>query len=56
MEEPALVEECPESISGGFEAMSRILDRPQLEAPTAVITYNDMVALGAMDAVKQRGL
>jgi len=52
---PGLVEECPESISGGFEAMSRILDRTGLEPPTAVIAYNDMVAIGAMDALKQAG-
>jgi LacI family transcriptional regulator len=54
--EPALVAECPESISGGFEAMNRILDMPGVPAPTAVIAYNDMVALGAMDAIKQKGL
>ncbi len=53
-DEPALVEECAESISGGFEAMKRLLDRP--DAPTAVIAYNDMVAIGALDAARQRGL
>jgi len=53
--EPALIEECPESISGGFEAMSRILGRRGREPPTAVIAYNDMVAIGAMDALKQSG-
>jgi LacI family transcriptional regulator len=55
-EEPGLVEECAETISGGFEAMNRILDRPGAKAPTAVIAYNDMVAIGAMDAIKQKGL
>jgi LacI family transcriptional regulator len=53
---PELVEECPESISGGFEAMKRILARRGAKRPTAVIAYNDMVALGAMDAIKQGGL
>jgi LacI family transcriptional regulator len=55
-EEPDLVEECPESISGGFEAMQRILGRSDARRPTAVIAYNDMVAIGAMDAIKQQGL
>ncbi len=54
--EPELVEECPESISGGFEAMQRILARRAAKRPTAVIAYNDMVAIGAMDAIKQHGL
>jgi LacI family transcriptional regulator len=56
LEDPDLVEECPESISGGFEAMQRILQRRNAKRPTAVIAYNDMVALGAMDAIKQQGL
>jgi LacI family transcriptional regulator len=51
-----LVEECPESMSGGFEAMQRILGRRDAKRPTAVIAYNDMVAIGAMDAIKQQGL
>jgi LacI family transcriptional regulator len=55
-EDPGLVEECPESISGGFEAMNRILDRSGRTPPTAVIAYNDMVAIGAIDAIKQKGL
>jgi DNA-binding LacI/PurR family transcriptional regulator len=54
--EQSLEEECHESISGGFEAMNRILDRSDVQPPTGVIAYNDMVALGAMDAVKQKGL
>jgi LacI family transcriptional regulator len=56
LDEPELVEECPESISGGFEAMQRLLGRRKAGRPTAVIAYNDMVALGAMDAIKQQGL
>ena len=56
IEEPDLVEECPESMSGGFEAMRRILGRRDARRPTAVIAYNDMVAIGAMDAIKQQGL
>jgi LacI family transcriptional regulator len=55
-EDTDLVEECRESISGGFEAMQRILGRRNAKRPTAVIAYNDMVAIGAMDAIKQNGL
>jgi LacI family transcriptional regulator len=55
-DEAGLVEECSESISGGFDAMNRILARPGAKPPTAVIAYNDMVAIGAMDAIKQKGL
>jgi DNA-binding LacI/PurR family transcriptional regulator len=55
-EEPGLVEECPESISGGLEAMNRILDRSGRTPPTAVIAYNDMVAIGAINSIKQKGL
>ncbi|HUI72647.1 MAG TPA: LacI family DNA-binding transcriptional regulator [Spirochaetia bacterium] len=55
-DEPSLEEECRESMSGGFEAMNRLLERHDEHPPTAVIAYNDMVALGAMDAIKQRGL
>lgn len=53
--DPTLVEECGESISEGFEAMNRVFKATESE-PTAVIAYNDMIAIGAMDAIKQRGL
>ncbi len=36
--------------------MRRILGRRAAPWPTAVIAYNDIVALGAMDAIKQKGL
>jgi LacI family transcriptional regulator len=54
--DPGLVEGCPELISGGFDAMNRVLERTGRNPPTAVIAYNDMVAIGAMDAIKQKGL
>lgn len=52
--DPTLVEECAESISEGFEAMNRVFEATA-SVPTAVIAYNDMIAIGAMDAIKQRG-
>ena len=36
--------------------MQRILRRKGAKPPTAVIAYNDLVAMGAMDAIKQQGL
>jgi len=45
---------CKSRIDEGFEAMNAILKLPDL--PTAVVAYNDLIAAGAMDAIKQRGL
>lgn len=38
----------------GFEAALRFLERPQ--RPTAIVAGNDLMALGAMSAIQQRGL
>ena len=53
-DEDLVVMDCKSRIDEGFEAMNTILDLPQL--PTAVVAYNDLIAAGAMDAIKQRGL
>ena len=42
------------SPEGGYSAMQRILSLPV--PPTAVFACNDLMAIGAMQAVKQRGL
>jgi len=49
-----LVEEGNHRVEGGFKAMLRVLDR----APrtTAVIGSNDLTAIGAMRAIRKRGL
>lgn len=39
---------------GGFEAAERLLDRPQ--PPTAIVACNDLMALGVMSAIQERGL
>ncbi len=39
---------------GGFEAAGQLLDRPQ--PPTAIVACNDLMALGAMSAIQERGL
>jgi len=40
--------------NGGLEGMRRLLDRPT--RPRSVLCANDMIALGAVDAVKEAGL
>lgn len=50
---------CPNSYpneAGGFQAMSAILSLPPSEWPTAVVTYNDFMALGALHAIRTHGL
>jgi DNA-binding LacI/PurR family transcriptional regulator len=49
-----IVEDCKSRIDEGFRAMSVLLGRG--EPPTAIVAYNDLIAVGAMDAIKQAGL
>jgi LacI family transcriptional regulator len=52
--DPALVTQATADPRGGFEGMRRLLEleRP----PTAVFTVNNLVALGAIEAVRAAGL
>lgn len=46
---------CPASnpnSDGGFQAMSALLTLPAADRPTAVIAYNDMMALGVLNAIR----
>ncbi len=49
-----IARDCKSRIDEGFRAMSYLLTIKSL--PTAVLTYNDLIAIGAMDAIKQHGL
>jgi LacI family transcriptional regulator len=49
-----VVMNCKSRMDEGFTAMNGIFDMDRL--PTAVVAYNDLIAVGAMDAIKQRGL
>lgn len=44
------------NVAGGFQAMSALLSRPDGERPTAVQAYNDLMALGALKAVRAHHL
>lgn len=43
-------------IDGGFQTMSALLAAPPSERPTAVICYNDLMALGALHAIRSHHL
>ena len=47
---------CIPSIEGGFQAMSSLLALPAADRPSAVITYNDLLAFGALHALRAHGL
>lgn len=49
-----LIEEGNHRMDGGHEAMARLLQKR--ERPTAVLTSNDMTAIGALGAIFERGL
>lgn len=39
------------NVAGGFHAMSSLLSLPEQDRPTAVQAYNDLMALGALQAI-----
>ncbi len=43
-------------VEGGFQSMRSLLDLPKDERPTAVIAFNDIIAVGALHAVRAYGL
>ncbi|BCW21002.1 alanine racemase [Arthrobacter sp. NtRootA9] len=56
--DPELVVSGHATADGGYEAACRILDRYPKEGgrPTALFCLNDRMAMGAYDAIKERGL
>jgi LacI family transcriptional regulator len=52
--DPAIVVEATVDPGGGFDGMQRLLQ--MREPPTAVFTVNNLVALGAIEAVRAAGL
>ncbi|MCS7056911.1 MAG: LacI family transcriptional regulator [Thermoflexales bacterium] len=48
--------ETVQSMEGAFQGMSNILDLPPDDRPTAVVVYNDFLALGALNAIRAHGL
>ncbi len=52
--DPSFVAEGDLTRMGGYQAAQRLLDLPQ--PPTAIIGVNDLTAIGAMRAARERGL
>jgi LacI family transcriptional regulator len=44
------------NVAGGFQAMSALLSLPAGARPTAIQAYNDLMALGALQAIHSHGL
>lgn len=55
--DPELVVPGYATADGGYDAACQILDRyPEKDRPTALFCLNDRMAMGAYDAIKERGL
>ena len=52
--DPALITHATATSVGGYESAAKLLDLPQ--RPTAVFCCTDRMAMGAYDAIKERGL
>ncbi len=53
---PELIPVSFPNVDGGFQAMSALLALPAAERPTAVIAYNDLMAMGALHAIRAHRL
>jgi DNA-binding LacI/PurR family transcriptional regulator len=51
---PGLVERCAPSMEGGYLGTRRMLSRG--ERPTAIFAFNDVIALGALRALRDKGV
>ena len=52
--DPALITHADATSVGGYESAAKLLDLPQ--RPTAIFCCTDRMAMGAYDAIKERGL
>ncbi len=43
-------------VDGGYQAMNSLLNRPLKERPTAILTFNDVIALGALHACRMQNV
>ena len=53
---PELHRICLPTIDDGFRVATNLLNLPVGRRPTAIITYNDLVAVGALHAIRSAGL
>jgi DNA-binding LacI/PurR family transcriptional regulator len=53
---PEYVSSSFPNVAGGFQAMTNLLALPPENRPTAVQAYNDLMALGALQAIRAYGL
>ncbi len=53
---PGLILRCEGNFQGGLEATSRLLELPVIQRPTAIMAFNDVMAIGAIRAAQERGL
>ena len=47
---------CFPNIEEGFQAMSNLLSLPPETRPTAIMTFNDLIAIGALHAIRLAGM
>jgi LacI family transcriptional regulator len=54
MDDASLVEHCGVTLEDGYRAAHRLLDRAP--RPTAILVINDLLAIGVLRAINERGL
>jgi LacI family transcriptional regulator len=53
---PHLYRWCEPTIEAGFQVASSLLSQPVEKRPTAIIGFNDLIAIGALHAIRSVGL
>jgi LacI family transcriptional regulator len=52
----ALYRSCFPNMEEGFQTVSKLLNLPREERPTAIIAFDDLIAIGALHAIRTAGL